>query len=73
MRIYYFGELIQDTNADETNSAVPKTREEVMQTQFVFNDEPKQPKKEGMPSVGELLEGLDLSLDVYRPFRKAAQ
>lgn len=67
MRIYYFGELVEDTE-----NSIPKTREEVMQTAFEFS-EGERLKKEGMPSVGELLEGLDLNLDVYRPFRRVAR
>lgn len=68
MRIYYFGELVEDTN-----NPVPKTREEIMQTAFEFSDESEQPKRSGMPSIGDLLEDIDLSLEAYRPLRKVAQ
>ena len=66
MRIYYFGELIEE-NGRKVNELQAQTKTET-QTALEFNLV-KEPKKVGMPSIGELLEELDLSLDVYRPLK----
>lgn len=55
MRIYYFGELIEDTNAK-------KEETKKQQTQLAL-EEPRQ--KVGMPSLGDILQEIDLSLDAY--------
>ena len=59
MKIYYFGELIEDTNA-------LKAQKIATQMTLSFDEEPL--AKTGMPSIGDILKELDLSLDVYRPF-----
>lgn len=57
MRIYYFGELVEDTN--ETKKA------EMGQTKLELNEVPQE--KSGIQSIGEILQELDLNLDSFRP------
>ena len=66
MRIYYFGELIEDTN--ETNMK----NKQLEQTRMELPAQPET-KKTGMPSVGDLLKDLDLNIDVYRPLKLQKQ
>jgi hypothetical protein len=54
MRIYYFGELIEDTNK--------KTEEKIEQTQLHLKETDQ---KIGMPSLADILKEIDLSLDTY--------
>ncbi len=71
MRIYYFGELIQDSNGNKVNETkTTKTEEsEIKQTTFNFDAEQtvKKSRTLGMESIGDLLRDLDLNLDVYNP------
>lgn len=65
MRIYYFGELIKDTNNHN--------KKPVKLNQTKLNLEPaKAPvgRKAGMQSIGELLKDIDMNLDSFRPNRK---
>ena len=65
MRIYYFGKLIEDTN----NPAV-REEKDCKQTELDFSAavENKKPSI-GMPSIGDLLEDINLDLESYRPLR----
>lgn len=60
MRIYYFGELIEDTNKKEQIIEIEQTALDLQSLD--------KPKKVGMDSIGDLLNELNLNLDVYRPF-----
>ena len=64
MRIYYFGELVQDTNNPDFN----KTKTEQTSLELKAH-EPKEEMKSklGMDSIGDLLKDLNLNIDVYRP------
>ena len=72
MRIYYFGELIEDTNNPNTNLQTQET-----QLELSFADAPADstpaPKKTGMDSIGDILKDLDLNIDIYRPLQKVLQ
>lgn len=57
MRIYYFGELIQDTNKNQTN---------IEQTTFNFDNVPFRKQNTGMDSIGDLLKELDLYTDSFQ-------
>lgn len=64
MRIYYFGELIEDTNNPDLNKT--KTQQTALELKA---HEPQEEKKSklGMDSIGDLLKDLNLNVDVYRP------
>lgn len=57
MRIYYFGKLIEDTN-ETKNQIIEQTALDLLQ--------PEEPKP-AVDSLGDLLNDLDLSLDIWRP------
>ena len=58
MRIYYFGELIQDTeNPTQTDAAKAE------QTKLAFEETFQE--KAGMQSIGEILQELDLYHDAH--------
>lgn len=61
MRIYYFGELIKDTNKETEKVEI------LEQTTLELNQaRQQQNKKVGMDSIGDLLKELDLNLDSFR-------
>lgn len=57
MRIYYFGELIEDTNKTKLQST------EQISLDFDRAEEIKTQKD----PIGDLLKELDLSIDIWRP------
>lgn len=66
MRIYYFGELIEDTE----NPTFNKTKTEQTSLELEFAEQKQQEKsKTGMESIGDILKDLDLNLDSFRPSR----
>jgi hypothetical protein len=68
MKIYYFGELIEDTN--ETKNETKKSQEIAQLALNLSEPEPKEePKKTGMESIGDILKDLDLNIDIYRPMQ----
>ncbi|HMT18765.1 MAG TPA: hypothetical protein PKD20_01865 [Candidatus Saccharibacteria bacterium] len=77
MKIYYFGELIEENGRKITNALEAETKkaQEIAQLELSFADtEPApEPKKTGMDSIGDILKELDLSLDIYRPLQKVLQ
>lgn len=61
MRIYYFGELIKDTNKETEKVEI------LEQTTLELNHSKAKPaKKVGMDSIGDLLKELDLNLDTFQ-------
>jgi hypothetical protein len=71
MRIYYFGELIEENGRKIVNET--KTAE---QTTLDFESaslSDEEPVRTGMPSIGDILKEIDLNLDVYNPFQKVLQ
>lgn len=78
MRIYYFGELVEENGrkvAKETkmkNTKIAKsgseTRVSTTREQTELEFENIEDKKTGMESIGDLLRDIDLSLDVHLPF-----
>lgn len=71
MKIFYFGELIEENGrkvTNETNSET-KTAQEIAQLELSFADDESapEPKKTGMESIGDILKDLDLNIDIYRP------
>lgn len=71
MKIYYFGELIE-----ENGRKIVKETKTAEQTRLNFEaasipDE--EPVRTGMPSLGDILKEIDLNLDVYNPFQKVMQ
>ncbi len=68
MKIYYFGELIEDTN--ETKNDTKKSQEIAQLALNLGEQEPaEEPKKTGMESIGDILKDLDLNIDIYRPLQ----
>lgn len=69
MRIYYFGELIEDTLAKKTDKTknAEKNKSQIVQTSLDLNNIEQSQKKTGMESIGELLRELDLNIDAYNP------
>jgi hypothetical protein len=67
MRIYYFGELVEDTNDPNFNKT--KTEQTSLELEFSEKKEKKSEKREktGMDSIGDLLKEINLNIDVYRP------
>jgi hypothetical protein len=66
MRIYYFGELIEDTENPNFN----KTKTEQTSLELELSEQKKQDKtKTGMEPMGDILKDLDLNLDSFRPSR----
>lgn len=63
MRIYYFGELIEDTN--ETKKVATIQTALPLEATVVAEE----PQKSGMQSIGDILQELDLSLDTFRSGR----
>lgn len=68
MRIYYFGELIEDNGVKVTNSAEQKT-EILEQTQMELTA-PVPTRKSSMESIGDLLKEIDMNLDSLRQNRQ---
>ena len=80
MRIYYFGELIEDTNnpkqkaltgSDARAATTVETVEKniTTQTTLLLDEAENTETKTGMPSLGDLLQDIDMSLDAVLPFR----
>ena len=67
MKIFYFGELVEDTNAPKENTSDQLT------LAFVAEEPAPEPKKTGMESIGDILKDLDLNLDIYHPLQKVLQ
>ena len=61
MKIFYFGELIEDTNAPK------KAEVDQLVMSFAEGESDPQPKKTGMESIGDILKDLDLNIDIYHP------
>jgi hypothetical protein len=61
MRIYYFGELIE-----ENGRKVKSEAQKQMQLEFSQAEQTPMPKKSGMDSIGDILKELDLNLDSLR-------
>lgn len=69
MKIYYFGELIEvDGQPVIKETKIQQTKLDLQPTEATTKVE-----KLGMPSIGDLLKDIDLSLDVYRPLRLQRQ
>jgi len=69
MRIYYFGELIEDTKSPKQKEIIEKNI--LSQTALLLEEaQPESAKpKPGMPPLGDLLQDIDMSLDAALPFR----
>lgn len=72
MKIYYYGELIEENGRKVTNEI---NTSEIDQLTLAFATEgpAPEPKKTGMDSIGDILKDLDLNLDIYRPLQKVLQ
>lgn len=68
MKIYYFGELIEEDGRKVTNET-ETTKTDQLTLSFADTEPAPEPKKTGMDSIGDILKELDLSLDVYRPLQ----
>jgi hypothetical protein len=66
MRIYYFGELVEDTN--NPNFKKIKTEQTSLKLE-TLSQQKHVTAKTGMESIGDILKDLDLSLDSFRPGR----
>ena len=71
MKIFYFGELIEENGRKVTNEtkSETKTAQEIAQLELSFaeGESDPQPKKTGMESIGDILKDLDLNIDIYHP------
>jgi hypothetical protein len=65
MRIYYFGELVEDTENPEFNKT--KTEQTSLKLESTVEQKKQNKVKMGMDSIGDLLKDLNLNIDVYRP------
>jgi hypothetical protein len=65
MRIYYFGELVEDTNNPDSNKT--KTEQTSLKLESSVEQKKQNKVKMGMDSIGDLLKDLNLNIDVYRP------
>ena len=66
MRIYYFGELIEENG----RKVRPEQTETLEQTALdLDNVRPVQTRSADMQSIGEIIKELDLTLDSFRPIR----
>ncbi len=66
MKIYYFGELIEENGVKITEVAKEKT--EILEQTELKLDSAKADagRKAGMQSIGELLKDIDMNLDSFR-------
>lgn len=68
MKIYYFGELIEENGRKVTNETnTPETDQ--LTLSFADQEPAPEPKKGGMDSIGDILKELDLNLDIYHPLQ----
>lgn len=65
MRIYYFGELIEDTNDPDFNKT--KTEQISLKLESPVEQKKQNKVKMGMDSIGDILKDLDLNLDSFNP------
>ena len=65
MRIYYFGELVEDTENPEFKKT--KTEQTSLKLESTVEQKKQNKVKMGMDSIGDLLKDLNLNIDVYRP------
>lgn len=69
MKIYYFGELIE-----ENGRKIKNETETQLELSFAdATDDSVPPKKISMDSIGDILKDLDLNLDIYHPLQKVLQ
>jgi hypothetical protein len=64
MRIYYFGELVEDTN--NPNFKKIKTEQTSLKLESPIEQKKQSKVKMGMDSIGDLLKDLNLNIDVYK-------
>lgn len=64
MRIYYFGELIEENGQKVQKQKIEQTQLELESVKL------EQKQKFGMDSIGDILKELDLNLDIYRPMNR---
>lgn len=73
MKIFYFGELIEENGrkvTKDTNNETKKAQEIAqLALSFAETEPEEEPKKTGMESIGDILKDLDLNIDLYRPMR----
>lgn len=67
MRIYYFGELIEENGV----KVAPETKKETKQIEMKFEKVIAKPDRDGMQSIGDILKDLDLTIDSFRPKQPA--
>ncbi len=69
MKIFYFGELIEE-NGRKVKNETKNTQDVAQLTLNLAEQEPaEEPKKTGMESIGDILKDLDLNIDIYRPMQ----
>ena len=71
MRIYYFGELVEDTENPEFKKT--KTEQTSLKLESTVEQKKQNKVKMGMDSIGDLLKDLNLNIDVYRPNKNKNQ